>query len=94
MNIPRNDSIIRILLDRLFGRMIANLKGGLRGPQRVKPRLALVERIALAPRQSLALVEAEGRKFLVATSHETGTTFYDLNDRPRPSMPRARRFSW
>jgi hypothetical protein len=34
-----------------------------------------VERIALAPRQSLALVEAEGRRFLVATSAEGGRRF-------------------
>jgi len=48
------------------------------------PRLALVERIALAPRQSLALVEAEGRRILVATSAEGGPTFYALDERVRP----------
>jgi hypothetical protein len=40
-----------------------------------RPRLELLERIALAPRQSLALVEAEGRRFLVATSPEGAPAF-------------------
>jgi flagellar biogenesis protein FliO len=46
-----------------------------------RPRLALLERIALAPRQSLALVEAEGRRFLVATSPEGAPAFYALDAR-------------
>ncbi len=51
-----------------------------RGRQRAaaEPRLALIERIALAPRQSLALVEAEGRRILVAISAEGGPAFYPL----------------
>lgn len=67
------------LLERLrlgFGR---GLRRGLgRGAQRA-PRLALVERIALAPRQQLALVEAEGRRLLVATSPDGAPTFYALD---------------
>ena len=51
----------------------------LRGVRRPRPRLELVERIALAPRQSLALVEAEGRRFLVATSPEGAPAFYPLD---------------
>lgn len=43
----------------LFGRM--------RASQRRTSRLELLERITLAPRQSLVLVEAEGRRLLVAT---------------------------
>lgn len=50
-----------------------------RGGQKTEPRLALVERIALAPRQSLALIVAEGRKILVATSAEGGPAFYPLD---------------
>jgi flagellar biogenesis protein FliO len=68
------------------------------GGQRARPRLALVERIALAPRQSLALVEAEGRRILVATSAEGGPAFYALDDRAhastRPSSHRPLRVSW
>jgi len=82
----------------------ASQKGGLAGwllerfraARRPAPRLALVERIALAPRQSLALVEAEGRRFLVATSPEGAPAFYALDERARaaaqgPCSGRARR---
>jgi hypothetical protein len=55
------------------------LLGRLRGTDRPRPRLELLERITLAPRQSLALVEAEGRRFLVATSAEGGPAFYALD---------------
>lgn len=48
---------------------------------RQRPSLALLERITLAPRQSLALVEAEGRKFLIATSAEGAPAFYALDER-------------
>jgi flagellar biogenesis protein FliO len=52
-----------------------------RGRQRAaEPRLALVERISLAPRQSLALVEAEGRRILVAISAEGAPAFYPLDE--------------
>jgi len=57
-----------------------------------RPRLTLLERIALAPRQSLALVEAEGRRFLVATSPEGAPAFYALDE--RASGRRAARVSW
>ncbi len=50
------------------------------GRRRPEPRLALVERITLAPRQSLALIEAEGRRILVATSAEGGPAFYPLDE--------------
>ena len=50
------------------------------GRLRAAPRLALVERITLAPRQSLALIEAEGRRILVATSAEGGPAFYPLDE--------------
>lgn len=60
------------------------------------PRLTLLERIPLAPRQSLALVEAEGRRFLVATSAEGSPAFYALENRaaraPRPA--RCTRVTW
>lgn len=48
--------------------------------RRAEPRLALLERIALGPRQSLALIEAEGRRILVATSAEGGPAFYPLSE--------------
>ena len=60
----------------------------LKGHGRRQPRLELVERVALAPRQSLALVEAEGRRFLVATSPEGAPAFYALDERARPNGAR------
>jgi flagellar biogenesis protein FliO len=65
------------------------LLGRLRGGSRARPRLELLERITLAPRQSLALVEAEGRRFLVATSPEGAPTFYALDERTRPNTARG-----
>jgi flagellar biogenesis protein FliO len=72
-----------------------------RGLGKQAPRLALVERISLAPRQTLALVEAEGRRFLVASSAEGAPAFYPLESVPlesRSSSTRTRgvkaRVSW
>jgi hypothetical protein len=56
------------------------LIGRWRGAKRIEPRLRLVERIALGPRQSLALVETEGQRMLVATSAEGGPAFYALGN--------------
>jgi flagellar biogenesis protein FliO len=77
------------------------LLGQFRAGRRRAPRLELLERIALAPRQSLALVEAEGRRFLVATSPEGAPAFYALDERARPIAARpvetarpAARVSW
>jgi flagellar biogenesis protein FliO len=62
----------------------------LRGKKAAAARLALVERITLAPRQSLALIEAEGRRILVATSQEGAPAFFSLNDsKSRDERPRA-----
>jgi flagellar biogenesis protein FliO len=60
----------------------------LRGTRRAPPRLAVLERIALAPRQSLALVEADGRRFLVATSPEGAPAFYALDAPARANLAR------
>jgi hypothetical protein len=73
------------------------LFGRLWGGGQARPRLRLLERIALAPRQSLALVEAEGRRFLVATSVEGAPAFYALDERVRPAGASGRpaaRVSW
>ena len=74
----------------------------LRIVRRSPPRLALLERITLGPRQSLVLVEAEGRRLLVATSPEGSPAFYTLDELARPTGPgrsagsehRAARVSW
>lgn len=68
--------------------------GKLRGRDHVPPRLTLVERIALAPHQSLALVEAEGRRLLVATSPEGAPAFYALDEKRQAKVyARASRFN-
>ena len=56
----------------------------------------MLERIALAPRQSLSLVEAEGRRFLIATSAEGAPAFFALDERARPASNArtAARVSW
>lgn len=69
------------LIARLFDRVVGRMRHG----RRTAPRLALVERITLAPRQSLALVEAEGRRILVATSAEGASAFYPLDEASRPA---------
>jgi|HubBroStandDraft_2_1064218.scaffolds.fasta_scaffold803813_1 flagellar biogenesis protein FliO len=78
-------------LGGLAGWLLARLKNA----RRQQPRLALVERIAVAPRQSVALVEAEGRRFLVATSADGGSAFYPLDhlelDQAGRLRPRAGR---
>jgi flagellar biogenesis protein FliO len=69
------------------GWLLARLRDSLRRSPRPRPHLALVERIPLAPRQSLALVEAEGRRLLVATSAEGCPVFYPLDAPPRAAAP-------
>jgi flagellar biogenesis protein FliO len=80
----RDDNATTAAVGGLAGWLMERLKA--RG--RRQPRLELVERIALAPRQSLALVEAEGRRFLVATSPEGAPAFYALDERARPDGAR------
>jgi hypothetical protein len=72
------------------------LLGRLHRDPRPRPSLALLERITLAPRQSLSLVEADGRRFLIATSAEGAPAFYALDDTQglRPRVPSRARVSW
>lgn len=68
------------------GRGLAGwLLGRLRTGRPERARLAVLERIQLAPRQSLAMIEADGRVLLVATSPDGAPTFYPLDEvRRRP----------
>lgn len=59
-----------------------------------RPRLALLERISLAPRQTLALVEAEGRRVLVATSAEGTPAFFALEEKQSRTARSVQRVSW
>ena len=84
----------------LAGWLLARLRNVGRGLGKEAPKLALVERITLAPRQTLALVEAEGRRFLVASSAEGAPAFFALDSGRAGSgnLKRARgakaRVSW
>ncbi len=71
-----------------FGGLAGWVLARLRFTRHAAPRLAVLERIALAPKQSLALVEAEGRRFLVATSPEGTPAFYALDYPARRSTGR------
>lgn len=64
----------------------------MRGAERRRARLELLERITLAPRQSLVLVEADGRRFLVASSAEGSPSFYPLDGR-RSGVQAGRRMA-
>ena len=88
-----------VLTDGLAGWLLGGirdwLRGRMRGVRRAQPRLAVLERIALAPRQHLALVEAEGRRFLVATSPEGTPAFFALESNvSRHERRAAKRVSW
>lgn len=61
------------------GGIVGWIVARLHRPQARAARLAVIERITLAPRQSLALIEAEGRKLLVATSPDGAPSFYPLD---------------
>ena len=77
----RQGSEVRLAGPRSFaGGWTGWLLGRLRAARRAPPRLAVLDRIALAPRQSLALVEAQGRRFLVATLPEGTPAFIPLTD--------------
>lgn len=72
------------------------LLGKLRRTRISEPRLALIERISLAPKQSLALVEAEGRRFLVASSADGAAAFYPIEaaGQKRPNRAAKARVAW
>jgi flagellar biogenesis protein FliO len=61
--------LARWLIER-FGRFT--------GARKREPRLAVLERIALGPRQWLSLIEADRQRVLVATSAEGAPAFYRL----------------
>lgn len=77
-----------------IGGLAGWLLGRLRPNGRPRPNLALLERITLAPRQSLALVEADGRRFLIATSAEGAPAFYALESREHVRTAARSRVSW
>lgn len=96
MKANRTEQIKRAAVGGVTAWLAAWLRRRWGASARRAPRLAMVERIALAPRQMLALVEAEGRRFLVATSPEGAATFYPLDPTGRSASSRGAsgRVSW
>jgi len=47
-------------------------------------RLALIERMALGPKHSLALIEADGVRLLIATSVDGTPAFFSLQNQAEP----------
>jgi len=90
----RKQTRVRLALGGWAGWVIERLGG----QSRPRARLELLERITLAPRQTLAMIEADGRRFLVATSAEGSPAFFSLEGRLGPGVsagPRqTRRVSW
>jgi hypothetical protein len=70
----------------LAGWVLQRFASGTRRP----PRLDVLERLTLAPRQSLALVEADGQRILVATSAEGTPCFYPLDEKRGREIARTR----
>ena len=73
--------------------------GRLRHAQRADDRLKLIQRIQVAPKQGLALVEVEGRRLLLATGSDGAPAFFPLEHPPlagpvRASRMSGRRISW
>lgn len=84
-------AVRRVMAAGWTGRLV----GWLRREHRPRPRLELLEKIVLAPKQSLALVEADGRRFLVASSAEGTPAFYPLSAQPvSRRVARLARVSW
>jgi hypothetical protein len=67
--------------------MVGRLLERLRGTTRPRARLSLLERINLAPRHTLALIEAEGRRFLVACAADGAASFHPLDGGRRDLRP-------
>ena len=63
-----------------IGGLAGWLLSHLRARTRPTQKLALLERITLAPRQTLSLIEADGRRLLIATSPEGAPAFYALDN--------------
>ena len=64
--------------------LVAQARARLGGHKTEPPRLAVLERVTLAPRQSLSLVEADGQRVLVATTNDSAPAFYPLAGEKRP----------
>lgn len=69
--------------DRMNARLPGGWAGWLlrrwRGSRPAAPRMKVVDRITPAPRQTLCLVEVDGRRVLLATSADGAPAFFALD---------------
>ena len=83
-------SRVRLLVQKLLAQLLRRA-----APRR---RLAVLDRLPLAPKQSLALIEVDGRKMLIATSGDGTPAVYPLDGPAPPNgaarLPRRSRVSW
>ncbi|WP_420239908.1 flagellar biosynthetic protein FliO [Telmatobacter bradus] len=84
--------------DRMQDRKTGGLAGWLleklnRTPQS-RSRLEMIDRITLAPRQTLSLIEVEGRRFLVASAADGSPSFYPLDAARSREGHLSGRVSW
>ena len=81
-----------------FGGWAGWLMKRLRAGQRESPRLELLERITIGPRQTVALIEAEGHRLLIACAAEGAPVFYPLGSgvdrRTGRTAQKRQRASW
>ncbi len=78
--------------DRISVRLPGGWAGWLlrrwRGSRTAAPRLKLLDRITPAPRQTLCLVEVDGRRVLLATSADGAPAFFALDHGRQPREAR------
>jgi len=70
--------------NRILGGTIAWLAHRWARSEGHPPRLAVIERLALSPKQVLLLVEADGMRLLISTSAEAPSTIFPLHGMPAP----------
>ena len=74
----------------LAGRLLGWLQGMWSGrvqAAQARPRLAVLDRITLGPKQNVALVEVEGRRFLIATGPDGSPCFHALEQAGQALTP-------
>jgi flagellar biogenesis protein FliO len=73
-----------------------NAKERLRRGHGRAPRLVVAERVTLGPRQTVALLEADGKRLVVAMSAEGAPAFFSLDERVRgvSRLESKARLSW
>lgn len=91
----RQANSVRTVKSQPTAQVVGGLAGWflrkMRGTVLPRKKLVLVERITIGPRQSVALVEAEGQRILVAMSAEGAPAFLPLLGANRDSSRKSGR---